>query len=636
MANASSAAVQPQRAVLNPRALGVSLGAALATALLAFASGGYYPTAWGWGALVALWLVATYLVVGTVTRPAPLALVFLGALGLLTGWTWLSLAWSDDVDQTVLEGQRMLLYFAAAAALILLLRRDSVRPLLAGMTTAIVVAAGYALATRLFPDRLGVFDPLAGYRLSEPFYWNALGVFSAIGALLALGFALRASLPARALAAATLPGLLTTTYFTFSRGAWVALGLGLLAAIGLDPRRLQLLAGGLALAPAPALAVWLASRQDALTRTDAPLSAATREGHRLALYVALLVCAGAIVGAGFAAIEARVHPGRAVRGAFAGAVVLLAAAVLGTVFVRYGDPITLADKGWDAFAAPPPPNPADLRERLFTFTGSYRVDFWEVALDDYADHPVLGSGAGSYEHYWNEHRPFGYKVRDAHSLFVETLAELGPLGLMLLLLAVGVPFAAALLARGHPLTPAALGAFVAYLVHAGIDWDWELAAVTLTGLACGIALIAAATDDEDRRLLPGAVRAAGLAAVLLLGAVAFVGLVGASALSASEAAFEKGRYGEAEDEARKASRWWRWSPQPWTRLGEAQLEAGDRSSARESFRKATEKDRRDWSLWYDLASVSEGAEAERALAEAARLNPFYRNDLAQEPADVPS
>jgi O-Antigen ligase len=558
-----------------------------------------------------------------------------GALGLLTAWTWLSLTWSDDVDQTVLEGQRTLLYLAGAAALVLLVRRDSVAQLLGGAATGIVLASGYGLATRLFPDRLGVYDPTAGYRLSEPFYWNALGAFSAIGALLGLGFALRGSVLSRALAAATLPVLLTATYFTFSRGAWMALGIGLVAAVALDPRRLHLLAGGLALAPAPALAVWLASRQDALTRTDAPLSAATREGHRLALYIALIVCVSAAVGAAFAAAEARVQPTRAVRSAFAGAVVLLTVAVLGTVFVRYGDPITLADKAWDSFASPPPPNPEDLRERLFTFTGSYRVDFWEVALDDYRDNPILGSGAGSYEHYWNEHRPFGYKIRDAHSLYVETLAELGPVGLVLLLVALGVPLAAAVLARGQPLVPAALGGYVAYLVHAGVDWDWELAALTIAGLVCGAALIAAASRDERPELAP-AVRAAALAGTLLLGAVAFVGLVGANALAASEEAFAKGRYDEAEDEARKAARWWRWSPEPWTRRGEAQVEAGDRSGARASFRKAIEKDRGDWLLWYDLASVSDGAEARRALAEAARLNPFYENDLGEVPAGAPS
>jgi hypothetical protein len=626
-------AVRPARE-LPYRSLAVGAGAGGAVALLAFASGGYYPTAWAWGALVSLWLVATYLVVGTVARPAPLALAFLGSLGLLAAWTWLSAAWSDDVDQTILEGQRALLYLAAAAALVLFARRDSIRPLLAGTATGIVLAAGYGLASRLFPDRLGVFDPTAGYRLSEPFYWNALGAFAAIGTLLAFGFALRSGLVARVLAAAALPVLLAAIYFTFSRGAWIALGLGLLATVALDPRRLQLLAGGLALAPAPALAVWLSSRQDALTTTDAPLSAATREGHRLTLYIVLLVVLSGLAAAAFATAEARVQPSRAVRNAFAGAVVLVSLAALMTVFVRYGDPITLVDKGWDAFASPPPANPEDLRERLFSFQGSYRAELWETALDDYADNPVLGSGAGSYEHYWNEHRPFGHIVRDAHSLYVETLAELGPVGFVLLLAVLGVPLVGAWLARGHPLVPAALGGYVVYLVHAGVDWDWELPAVTLAALVCGVALVAAAGRERDEPL-PGAVRWAGLGATLALGAVAFVGLVGASALSASETAFGKGRYEEAQDEARKASRWWRWSPEPWTRLGEAQREAGDQNGARESFRRAIEEDRRDWSLWYDLASVTEGAESRRALAEAARLNPFYRDDLAEDTSDVP-
>ena len=66
-----------------------------------------------------------------------------------------------------------------------------------------------------------MFDPVAAYRLEEPLtYWNALGVFAAMGALLALGFAARSqSVVARALPAATLPILFSTLYFTFSRGA---------------------------------------------------------------------------------------------------------------------------------------------------------------------------------------------------------------------------------------------------------------------------------------------------------------------------------------------------------------------------------------------------------------------------------
>ena len=625
-ADASVTAVDRVRSI---RSLAVGAGAASSIAIFGFASGGYYPTAWGWGALVALWLSATYLVLGTATRPNPFALAMLGGLALLSVWTWLSLIWSEDVDQTVLEGQRTLLYVAIAGGLALVVRRMDVEPLLGGTLIGLFLPSGYGLLTRLFPDRLGVFEPIAGYRLQEPVgYWNALGLFAAMGAALALGIAARGSLLVRALAGAALPILLTTTYFTFSRGAWLALGVGLVVAVAIDPRRLHLLAVGLTLAPASGLAVWLASRQDALTRTDAPLSAATDDGHRLALYLLLLAVISALAAAVFGLAESRVSLPRMVPLAFAGALAVIVVAGSIAVFARYGGPHTIAQKGWDSFAATPPQTQADLRKRLFTFTGSYRVDLWRTALDQYADHPLVGSGSGSYENYWNEHRPFAHKVRDGHSVYLEMLAELGPVGLALLAVALGVPLVAAFFARRHPLVPVALGAYVAYLVHASVDWDWELPAVTIAALACGIGVIVAAGRKEDAWLAPPA-RWGAVAAALGLAVVSFVGLVGSSALSASEDALDRGRWEQAEDEARKASHWWRWSPEPWQRLGEAQLGAGDTRAAAASLRKAVSKDRGDWALWYELASVTDGVEARMASAEAQRLNRFYRSDLEE-------
>src|SRR5207249_2571841 len=154
----------------------------------------------------------------------------------------------------------------------------------------VVAVAGWALATRLFPQWIGTFDPVAGYRLSEPLgYWNGLGLLCAMGALLSIGLAaVSASRGARALAAAPLPLLVTALYFTFSRGAWIALAFGFLAALALEPRRLRL-SGTLALlAPAPALAVFAASRSHALTRSDAALPGATRQGALLAGTLVLL------------------------------------------------------------------------------------------------------------------------------------------------------------------------------------------------------------------------------------------------------------------------------------------------------------------------------------------------------------
>jgi O-antigen ligase len=86
------------------------------------------------------------------------------------------------------------------------------------------------------------------------------------------------------------------------------------------------------------------------------------------------------------------------------------------------------------------------------------AELWEEAWSQWQDNPVLGEGAGTYEQYWNEHRPIDHKVRDAHSLYLETLGELGPIGLALLLALVRSPPRSA----PHPLAVGAFGAYVAY------------------------------------------------------------------------------------------------------------------------------------------------------------------------------
>src|ERR1700694_1530251 len=163
------------RARWDVRRAGVALGVVLGLTLISFSSGGYFPTAWSWGALVALTVVAGFLVAGAAMLPSRLALVSLGGLIAFSAWTWLALIWSENKAGTVLEGQRVLLYVAVVAALVLLVRRANVPVVLGSILVAVSLVAGYGLLTRLFPERLGVFDPVAAYRLEEPLtYWNAL------------------------------------------------------------------------------------------------------------------------------------------------------------------------------------------------------------------------------------------------------------------------------------------------------------------------------------------------------------------------------------------------------------------------------------------------------------------------------
>jgi hypothetical protein len=600
-----------------------ALVAGLAVGGLAAGRGGYFPTAWGWAAVPLCWLAAITLCLRALPRLAPLEATLLSGLTLFAGWIALSTAWATEPSQSVLEVERALVYPAGALAVLLIARRGDTQKVLGGVLAGVVPVCAYALATRLIPERLGTFDSIAGYRLSHPVtYWNALGLLAALGALLALGFALRGATVSRALAAASLPILLPTLYFTFSRGAWLALAVGFLSAMALDARKLQL-ASGLVLVVPAALATWVGSRSPALTHLGATLGRAEHDGHRLAVAVLLLALLSAGLALGSAWLEARVTFRPAHRRTYAAALVLAAAAAVVAVLVRFGDPAELARKGYDSFTSPPVQvgSGASLNTRLFSLSSNGRIGLWRIALHDFERHPLLGSGAGSYESVYLLHRTTSGKVRDAHSLYVETLGELGVVGLLLVGATLLVPAVAAVRARGHPLVPVAFGAYVAYLFHAGIDWDWEMTGITVAALLCGAALLLAAREERERAPLPSSARAALLALTLAVCAFSFVGLLGNTAIASSQHAIVDGRWGTAASQARKAVRWAPWEPQGRQLLGEARFALGQRGTGLADVRWAIRAEPSNWDLWWTLALLTGGRTRRDATLEALRLNP---------------
>jgi tetratricopeptide (TPR) repeat protein len=602
--------------------LPLGLTAGLVVGGLAFANGGYFPVSWGWSALALLWLAVIGLALGVPVEVGALERVLLGALAGLTVWVFLSLFWASSVPGTVLEAERMLVYLSVGFAGILLLRRSSVPGLLLGVWAAIAVVSAYGLATRLFPGWFGAFDPISGYRLSEPVgYWNAFGVLAAIGTLLALGLAARSRPVVRCLAGGSSVILLLTLYFTYSRGGWIAFFVGLAVAMALDRRRLQLITTVLVLAPWPALTIWAASTSPALTHEGAALAAATRDGHGLAVITIALAAAAGLAILALDWLEAVAAVPHVLQRLYAGTLLFVLAASLIVVSGRYGLPPTLARKAYDAFNASSPQH-TSLNSRLFSFSGSGRSEQWHTAWQQATAHPVLGGGAGSFDEYWFHHRRVPVTVHDAHNLYLETFAELGAPGLLLLALVLGVPLIAVRRARSSPLAAVACGAYVAYVLHAAVDWDWEMPAVTLAALFCGLALLAAARREGKPQALRPRVRLAALATTVALAAFVLLGLLGNGAISASSKAADAGHWARAASRARRAMDFAPWSAEPWRRLGEAQVGAGDLVAARTSFRKAIAKDRRDWTLWFELADASRGAERQRALAEASRLNPM--------------
>ena len=243
-----------------------------------------------------------------------------------------------------------------------------------------------------------------------------------------------------------------------------------------------------------------------------------------------------------------------------------------------------------------------LRGDVLTLATNDRDRYWAAAWQTFLDHPLLGSGAGTFERTWLLYRDVNLGVLDAHSLYLETLAELGPIGLVLLDFICVLPLVAAWRSRSQPLVPAVAGAYVAYLIHAAVDWDWEMPVLTLTAFLFAGVLVAGGSDRSFQ--LTARARTTLVGVVSLIGVVAFVGLIGNSALTAAVVDLEGGSPKSAEREARHARSWSLWSAEPERVLAVAAATQGDRRAAREHALAALRRDPGNVRLWRLLWSVS--------------------------------
>jgi O-antigen ligase len=418
---------------------------------LALESGGYFPHAWVWSAVVLFWLAALVLVL----RPVSLdraSVLFVGAAAALAAWTLLSATWSVAPQQSVLEARRALVYVAGALAVVVLPRRRLVPD---GVLAAVVLTALVGVVRYLVS---GPVDLAEGSLLSWPVgYANAFAALAAIGLPLALRRA-----------PACVPLLVAVPVLASSRGGAVAAvaGVATFAALGGSRRTL------LRVLPAAALAVGVCAVAD--------LTGATSDlGVRRAAVAVGLVAATAL-----AALVRPERDGRSVDGR-----VLAAAAAVAVVAAV-----------------------------AVTATGSVdseRAAYWRVARGVVADHPALGIGAGGFGRAWAERGDLAVYggALDVHNVYLEMLAELGPVGLALLLVFLGVP-----LARVRA-QPAVAAGYAAFLVHALLDWDWEMPAVTLAAILLGGSLLAPETGRPlgERGRLALAAAAVALAVAALLG-----------------------------------------------------------------------------------------------------------------------
>jgi O-antigen ligase len=269
----------------------------------------------------------------------------------------------------------------------------------------------------------------------------------------------------RLIAAALAPLLAAGLYLSYSRGALAVAVLGLLVLAALAPSRAQLRAAAVVLVTGICVGV------------VAELLPRSREGITL---LAALIVAGAVTA--FLVARTAAEPSHAPAWysrlrplAWAATALVAAGLLVGGIAERPSKRELSSGAG---------------AGRL-TSVSSNRYEYWRVALNAFRDDPLIGAGSGGFRVVWLQERPIRETVRDTHSLEFEVAAELGLVGLLALALMCGgmIVTARRALAGHGPVAAGAAAALVVWFLHASIDWDWEMPAVTLPALVLAGLLI---------------------------------------------------------------------------------------------------------------------------------------------------
>jgi hypothetical protein len=545
-------------------------------------------------------------------------------------WTALSFTWTDSDERTMAELARIVGYAGVVVLGVGALNRHTFRAAAAGFSVAAAGICAFALATRLFPDSLpqseaaGIFRP---DRLSYPLeYWNAVGIWSAMTVAIGLAWSAHADRTwVRALALASVPVAGATVYLTYSRGAAIGVIVAVLSVLALSRNRFTIAANGLAAGAATALTI-------GVIRDRPEIADAT--GGAGGGFVLLVLTVLALGCAGFAMTTWSVNMDR-LRMSNTAARVVTPAAVVVLLTVAVGAGHGVASRAWHQFThqttvgAQPDPS---LR---FTSAAGSREDVWSSAIDWFKSAPMEGTGPGTFEFDWSRDGKSVEFVRDAHSLYLESLAEAGWPALVLLLgFLLGILFVAlrarALLGRSGDIAAsiAMTGAFLVFLVAAGFDWMWEETAVTFLAIG-GVAAAAAGgslrLSRSQRRIGGPGWRVALVCVSLLACAIQIPGIVGTQRTRAAETANATGDAAAAVTLAEEAHDAEPWAATPWVQLAIAREKQRQYEAAAVDARKAIAKEPTNWRHPLLLARIEaklgDHKAAVRAFRQGERLRP---------------
>ncbi|QIN83163.1 polymerase [Rubrobacter tropicus] len=462
--------------------------------------GGYFVETW---APVALVLCALGIALASAgvpdARPSRWGVFALALFSGYTAWTFASILWSPNKgDAWAGAGQTSLYLVAFALAVCLDAAGASRRVVLAAWVLGTSFVAGLTLLD-LASDPEGMFRRQR--LIGTVGYYNAKAAFLLMPfwAAIYLSASRRAhpALRGAALGGAVLCAAVAV--MAQSRGALAAMALSLPVFFLFSGARLR---GLLALAPVAAVLLVLLRDLNhvyvALSDGAAPSEAV--RGVPAAVWSAS--GAAALYGVAWGIVDLRWRPPAVRAGgrlAVACALLLLIPGAL-AFYERAGDPVAWTGKKLEAFKTDD--RTGEAGSRYLSASGSGRYVLWEVAWRDFTEHPLLGVGTQNYEAtVYRLRQEATVRARQPHALPLEILAERGAVG--------GVLFAGFLFAclrgglgrrRADPdatMRAGALASTVCYwFVHSGVEWFWQMPAVTLPAI---VALAMLVAPERPRR-----------------------------------------------------------------------------------------------------------------------------------------
>ncbi|HEX8753247.1 MAG TPA: O-antigen ligase family protein [Solirubrobacterales bacterium] len=630
------------------------------TVYLGMEGGGFDSLISGQVGVLVWWVLLFAVAVGALPRrrPTTIAWTALGILACFVAWTALSLIWTESTEKTLTDFARVATYLGVFGLGLFTRGPRSARHTVSAIGAAIAVLGVVALLSRLHPAwfpsarQTGNFLQTGRERLSYPVnYWNALAALLAIGMPLLLWSATCArTTVARAFAAASLPALVLAAYFTLSRGGIAAAAIGLALFLILTPDRIPKAVTLLFAAVGGGILVAMAGARDALTHGRATDLAHHQGTQVLLATLAVCVVVGLLQAAFSALLERRGRPRWSVvspRAARTVAIALVAVLVVGVVAVAASGK---ASRAWNDFKRPNS-GPGHGSTRLNSVAGESRYQFWSSAYREFEHRPLTGTGSGTFQLWWTRDGDYEENIVDAHSLYLQTLGELGLVGLALLAafiaLSLVVGTRAVLRARveSKPVLAAALAGSTAIWLTSIFDWTWKVPVLPVASLLLIAVLVAARSRSREREVEAGAETAgfaeeestrAGLplparAGAALAAAAAIVGiaipLASTSLVRSSQSAARAGNVSAALADARSAQNVEPGAAGPRLQQALVLETAGDYEAAAAAATAAADSESTNWRIWLVLSRI----EAERGNSDAAVSD--YRRARSLNPTD---